>query len=96
VAIDHLARDDARTLGVLGTGPQARMGARVACAVREFDSVRVFSPTRDHRETFAERMPERLGVSVEAHESAEPVVREADVCYVATDARSPVFEADWV
>lgn len=96
MAIDHLARDDARTLGVLGTGPQARMGARVACAVREFDSVRVFSPTRDHRETFAERMPERLGVSVEAHESAEPVVREADVCYVATDARSPVFEADWV
>jgi ornithine cyclodeaminase/alanine dehydrogenase len=96
VAIDHLARDDASTLGVLGTGPQSRMGARVACAVREFDSVRVFSPTREHRETFAEKMPEKLGVPVEVHDSAEPVVRGADVLYVATDARSPVFEADWV
>ncbi|MFC7225973.1 hypothetical protein N0B31_01045 [Salinirubellus salinus] len=96
VAIDHLARDDASVLGVLGTGPQARMGARVACAVREFDSARVFSPTREHRETFAERMAAKLGVPVEAHESAEPVVRESDVLYVATDARSPVFEPDWV
>jgi ornithine cyclodeaminase/alanine dehydrogenase len=96
VAIDHLAREDASVLGVLGTGPQARMGARVACAVREFDAVRVFSPTREHRETFAERMPETLGVPVEAHDAAESVVSEADVCYVATDARSPVFEADWV
>jgi ornithine cyclodeaminase/alanine dehydrogenase len=96
VAIDHLAREDASVLGLLGTGPQARMGARVACAVHEFDAVRVFSPTREHRETFAEKMPAKLGVAVEAHDSAEPVVRGADVCYVATDARSPVFEADWV
>jgi ornithine cyclodeaminase/alanine dehydrogenase len=58
--------------------------------------VRVFSPTREPRETFAELLPERLGVPVEAHDGAEPVVREADVLYVATDSRSPVFEADWV
>lgn len=96
VAIDHLAREDATVLGVLGTGPQARMGARVACAVREFDRVTVFSPTQEHRETFAERMPEKLGVPVEAHESAQPVVRDADVLYVATDSRDPVFEPDWV
>ena len=96
VAIDHPARDDTSVLGVLGTGPQARMGARVACAVREFDAVRVFSPTREHRETFAEKLPTKLGVPVAAHDSADAVVRGTGVLYAATDARSPVFEADWL
>lgn len=95
-AVDALARPDPATLGVLGTGPQARAGAELTCAVREFDRVRVFSPTRDHRETFAERMPAKLGVPVDAVDEPEAVVREADVLYCATDSADPVLEADWL
>jgi ornithine cyclodeaminase/alanine dehydrogenase len=92
-AIDELARRDARTLGVLGTGPQARAGANLACSVREFAEVRVYSPTRDHRETFAERMPDRLGTQVESVDDPADAVREVDVLYCATDSEDPVFEA---
>jgi ornithine cyclodeaminase/alanine dehydrogenase len=80
---------------VLGTGPQARTGVQATCAVREFDAVRVFSSAPEHRERFAERFTDELGVPVEAHQTAEPVVRGADVLYVATDSRDPVFEAEW-
>lgn len=96
VAIDALAAPDAATLGVLGTGPQARAGAEMAAAVREFDRVRVYSPTREHRETFGERMPEKLGVPVEAVDGPEDAVRGADVLYCATDSAEPVFDADWL
>jgi ornithine cyclodeaminase/alanine dehydrogenase len=98
-AAGALARDDATTLGVLGTGPQARQGARAVHAVRDIEAVRVFSPTRDHRETFAERLPGELGLdadAVVAHDGPEPVVRGADVVYCATDSEEPVFEADWL
>lgn len=99
VAADALARADATTLGVLGTGPQARQGARAVCAVRDVEAVRVYSPTRDHRETFAERMPEKLGLdadAVTAHDDPEPVVQGADVVYCATDSETPVLDADWL
>ncbi|WP_276260054.1 hypothetical protein [Haloglomus litoreum] len=99
VAAEALAPADARTLAVLGTGPQARQGARAVCAVRDIDVVRVFSPTAEHRETFAERMPGKLDLpdgAVTAHDDPEPVVRGADVVYVATDSEEPVLEADWL
>jgi alanine dehydrogenase len=99
VAAEALARADARTLAVLGTGPQARQGARAVCAVRDIDDVRVFSPTAEHRATFAERMPEKLGLdadAVTAHDDPESVVRGADVVYVATDSETSVLEADWL
>ncbi|MFB6206884.1 MAG: ornithine cyclodeaminase family protein [Haloglomus sp.] len=99
VAADALAREDASTLAVLGTGPQARQGARAVCAVRDIDAVRVFSPTRDHRETFAERMPEKLGLNDSAaiaRDDPEPVVQGADVVYAATDSERPVLDADWL
>ncbi|WP_254829618.1 hypothetical protein [Haloglomus salinum] len=99
VAADALARADATTLAVLGTGPQARQGARAVCAVRDVDAVRVFSPTAEHRETFAERMPEKLGLdgdAVTAHDGPEAVVRGADVVYVATDSETPVLEPEWL
>lgn len=96
VAIDELARRNARTLGVLGTGPQARAGAELACSVREFDRVQVYSPTRDHRETFADRLPETLGTPVESVDDPEDAVRGADVLYCATDSEVPVFEPEWL
>jgi alanine dehydrogenase len=95
-AAGALARTDASRLGVLGTGPQARQGARAVCAVRDIEAVDVYSPTADHRETFAERMPGKLDAEVVAHDDPEPVVRGADVVYCATDSESPVFEADWL
>jgi alanine dehydrogenase len=93
VAIDTLARPDASVLGVLGTGTQARAGAELACAVREFERVQVFSPTREHREAFAEVPVE---VPIDAVDSPEEAVRGADVLYCATTSSSPVFEADWL
>jgi ornithine cyclodeaminase/alanine dehydrogenase-like protein (mu-crystallin family) len=81
-----LAREDARTLGILGAGVQAAAHLRALKLVREFDEVRVYSPTAGHAE--------RLGVEVAA--SAEDAVRDADVVVTATNAREPVLQRAWL
>jgi ornithine cyclodeaminase/alanine dehydrogenase-like protein (mu-crystallin family) len=81
-----LAREDVRTLAILGSGVQAAAHLRALKLVRDFDQVRVYSPTRAHAE--------RLGVQVAA--SAQEAVRDADVVVTATNAREPVLERAWL
>lgn len=96
VAIDHLAREDATHLGILGSGAQARTQLEAATAVRDFETVRVYSPTPDHREAFAVEMGAQCGVDIEAVDDPEPVVRGADVLVCATRATEPVFDPEWL
>ena len=94
VAIDHLAREDARTLGVLGSGRQARTQVEAAATVREFERARVYSPTRENRVSFAAEMGDH--VEFEAVGSAEEAVSGADVLVVATSSTEPTFDPDWL
>ncbi|ELY54494.1 ornithine cyclodeaminase family protein [Natronolimnohabitans innermongolicus] len=96
VAIDALARDDCETLGVIGSGPQARAQVGAACAVRAFDEVLVYSPTAESRESFAETAGGEVEPPVRAVDDPEPVVREADALVCATNSEEPVFDPDWL
>lgn len=94
VAVDALARDDATEIAVIGSGAQARGQLRTAATVREFEAVRVFSPTREHREAFAQEFDDRLEVAVSAVDSSGEAVRGADVVITATTSNRPVFDDD--
>jgi len=96
VAMDSLARKDARRLAVLGAGTQARTQLEAAVCVRRFDTIRAFSPDRGHREAFAREMSRVTGIAVEAVGRPREAVDEADVVLCATTSSSPVFEADWL
>ncbi|THE65752.1 ornithine cyclodeaminase family protein [Salinadaptatus halalkaliphilus] len=96
VAVDALAPDDAQTLGVLGSGFQARSQVGAACTARSFSDVQVYSPTPEHRDSFATKLDDEGDPSVRALEDAEPVVREADALLCATDSTGPVFDPDWL
>jgi alanine dehydrogenase len=94
VGTDALARDDASTLAILGSGPQARGQLRAIATVRDLDRVDVYSPTRDHREAFASRMNDEVTATVAAVASSAAAVEGADVVVTATDASEPVFDGD--
>ena len=53
VAADELARADATSAAIIGSGPQARGQLRALATVRDLETVWVFSPTKEHRESFA-------------------------------------------
>jgi ornithine cyclodeaminase/alanine dehydrogenase-like protein (mu-crystallin family) len=94
VATRYLARADAATVGIFGTGTQAPTQLEAVCAVRPIERVRAFSPTRLHRERFAAEMSERLGLPVEAVDAPRDVVRDADVVITITKAAEPLFDGD--
>jgi len=92
VGIDALAREDAETLGLIGTGSQARAQLQAAAEVRDFTDVKVFSPTAESREAFAEEMNAVLSGNVTAVSDAQTAVSNADVVITATTAKEPVFD----
>jgi alanine dehydrogenase len=85
-----LARTDARVLGILGSGVQARSHFEALRLVREFREVRAWSPTAGRLAKFAAE------TGACAMDNAEAVVRGADVVVAATASPTPVIQNEWV
>lgn len=84
VGVRHLAPKDASTLAVLGSSAQAASHARTFARVMPcLKTVQVWSPTKTHREAFADDMSVRLGVQVTAVDTAEAAVDGAEVITAA-------------
>lgn len=99
VGARHLAQPGARVLAVLGSGAQARGHARVITrAAQHIEEVRVWSPTKTHREAFAEEQTVELGIAVHPCATAEEAIVGADVLTAAgrTTGGTPAYEASWV
>lgn len=94
VATDHCARADATTLGLIGSGTYAESQLLGVDAVRELDRVRVFSPTKSNRESFAERLDSHVDAAIEPVGTAGSAVADADIVCTATTADEPVFDGD--
>lgn len=94
VAAKHMAHEDARTVGIVGTGYQAEAQLDAVCAVRPIEHVRAFSRTPENRAAFARTMSDRLNAHVEAVESADEAVDDADIVVAITTASEPVFDGD--
>lgn len=96
LATKYMARQNAATVAVIGSGFQARTQLEAVCAVRPITEARVFSRRQERREDFARRSGERLGVEVRAVESAQECVEGADVVIAITSAREPVVLGEWL
>src|SRR4051812_30514243 len=83
-----LAAPDSKILAILGSGVQARSHAEALRLVRNFEEIRVWSPTREHAKQFAEE----IGATAV---SAEEAARGADVVVAVTNAKKPVLKGSW-
>jgi ornithine cyclodeaminase/alanine dehydrogenase-like protein (mu-crystallin family) len=91
VATRALAREDARVLGMLGAGVQARSHLIALADVRPWEEVRVYAPTSAHVEALRDARPDLIAAG-----SAREAVEGADVVVIATSARRPVLEHAWL
>lgn len=95
VATKYLARSDAKTAGIIGSGWQAQSQLEAIAAVRELKAAKVFGRDADRREKFAREMTARLGLPVQPVGSSVEAVAGADIVCAATTASKPVlFGAD--
>jgi ornithine cyclodeaminase/alanine dehydrogenase-like protein (mu-crystallin family) len=95
-ATDLLARPDAESVGVIGTGFQAASQLAAIVEVRRPKKVLVWSRKEANRVRFAAESAQRLQLPVEAAGSARGAVEGADIIVTATHAREPVIESGWV
>ena len=63
LGVKYMSRKNARS-GLLGSGWQAETQLTAACSVRDIKEVRVFSPNKENRENFAERMSDVVGIDI--------------------------------
>jgi len=96
LGIKHLARADAQTVGILGSGWQAGAQLMAACAVRDIAAIRCFSPNPQSRKAFAQGMSVRLGVEVVAVDQPEDAISGADVAMCATNSIDHIFFERWI
>lgn len=96
LALRHLARSDARTVALLGSGWQAGTQLSAVTEALSLDQVRVFSPTKENRERFVANAGPTVDVEVVAASSADEAVAGADVIMLSTNALTPVFQEQWL
>jgi alanine dehydrogenase len=96
VASKHLARKDAKVMGLLGSGEQARTQVTAHLVVRPLTKIKVYSPTKVNRERFAKEMSAQGGIEVVPVNSAEEAVRGSDIVSAATNTVDPVVEGRWL
>ena len=96
VSVRYLARAEASTLAIIGTGVQARSHLEAYREVRALHDVRVWSPKAASRERFVTEMQPRAGIPLRATRTAEDAVRGADLVVLATSSHTPVVEMSWI
>ena len=96
LAARFLAREDSSTLGIFGSGWQARAHASAMCAVRPIKRIKVYSPTRANREAYAEEVGNELGISVEPVNASNEAAAGSDILVAATNSVSRVIPPEWV
>lgn len=96
VATKYLARPDAKTVGIYGTGWQAQSQLEAVCAVRPIEQVFVFSRKPENRSQFIEEIGPKLG-NLKMHSVDEPAeAAKADVLITITSSREPVLLGEWL
>jgi ornithine cyclodeaminase/alanine dehydrogenase-like protein (mu-crystallin family) len=96
IGADLMAREDCRTLGMLGSGQMARAHVEALLEVRRIGRVRVYSPTCANRERFAREIAERFGLECEVCDDAQQACRGAEILSACTDSALPVIRGEWL
>ena len=91
-----LARDDASTLAILGSGVQARSHLAAITRVRPVRDVRVWSPSAARRRAFVDEMQPSTNSTISTASSAQEAVLGADLIVLATASREPVVHNAWI
>ncbi|PKI10053.1 ornithine cyclodeaminase [Staphylococcus shinii] len=93
VATRYLARENAKTLCVIGTGDQAQGLIEAVLAVRDIERIQFYNRTYDKAVNFAKQIEkEHEHLNLVACDDVETAIADADIIVTATNAQTPVFK----
>ncbi|MER2089608.1 MAG: ornithine cyclodeaminase family protein [Sporosarcina sp.] len=94
VATKYLARPDAKSLGIIGTGEQAIGLCEAILAVRNIEVIYLFNRSEQKAYEFAEIVATRFQKEVVVCQNSNEVVRNSDILVTATTSMEPVFSEE--
>ena len=96
VASRYMARPDSKTMGLFGTGGQARTQLLAVCAVLPIERVHVYSRNPEHRAAFATEMQSQVAAQLVPVGNPRAAVESMDIITTMTSAHQPLFDGNWL
>ena len=96
LAAKYLAREDAATVGLIGSGRNSMGLVQGIVEVRDVSTIKVYSRSEENRRSFAKRASQAVGMEIETVDEARKAVEGSDIVLVATNSHEPVFDPAWL
>src|ERR1043166_335313 len=96
LAAKHMAREDARRMGLFGVGRNAIGILKALVSVRPIKEVVVSSRDPERRKNFCAEVMRQVEVETRSADDPEEAVRGMDVILTATNSLTPIFPESWV
>lgn len=91
------AKTDAKVIGIIGSGIQAHLQAKLICQLLGYKSVVLWGRNDDKASALVEMLKSDLpDVEIKQVETPKAVCDKADVVVTTTPSKSPIIEVDWV
>jgi len=91
VATRALARDDASTLALIGTGEQGYLHVAAMLSVRPISSIRIWGRTTENAVRFAEKIEAQWKVKVDIFSTVAQTIKDADIICSSTPTKEPLL-----
>ena len=96
VAADHLAKQEVATVGIVGTGVQARAQLQALTLVRDFERVLVWGRDAEKAVLCASDIGQYTNAEVMAHENLPTIARQSDILVTTTQSSDPLIQPEWI
>ena len=96
VSVRHMAREDAETITIVGTGVQSRLQLAAICQVRQIRKAIICGRDQGRAEALASELSDDLGLEVSATTDIASAVSAADIVVTTTPAKYPLVQAEWL
>ena len=91
-----LARQDAKSLGLMGYGEEAWHHALAIAEVRSLERITVWGRSGERARRFAAKVHDRLDIETAAVADREELVAESDILCTVTSATDPILMGAWL
>jgi len=97
LSVLYCARKDSTSVGIVGSGVQARYNLiAMKQVLPQLSDAREYSRSQERRESFAERLQQETGIQMTAVGTVEEAVADMDIILMGTNSPEPVLMKEMV
>ncbi|MBU8908031.1 cyclodeaminase [Desertibacillus haloalkaliphilus] len=96
IASKYMAKKQVQTVGIIGTGSQARYQLQALTNVRSFTDVIVYGRNHKRVQTYINEVKSFCDATFTVADSIEEVVKASDIVVTTTPSTKPLIKSDWL